>query len=49
MLAAASFLEESDILSEPIAGNLHLAYIAGWIFLVAGAIVLAVILREGKT
>ena len=49
MLAAASFLEGSDILSEPIAGNLHLAYIAGWTFLVAGAIVLAVILREGKT
>ena len=49
ILAAVSFLEESGILPESIAGNLHLVYIAGGTFLVAGVIVLVVILREGKT
>ena len=49
ILAAATFLEESSMFPDPLAGNLHLLHIAGGTFLVAGVIVLVVILREGKT
>ena len=48
ILAAASFLEESGLATAQLAGNLHLVYIAGWTFLVAGVIVLVVILREKR-
>lgn len=48
ILAAASFLGESGICTGNFSGNLHLVYIAGWTFLVAGVIVLVVILRDNR-
>ena len=43
ILAAASFLEKTGISAVRITESLHLVYIAGWSFLVAGMIVLVVI------
>lgn len=48
ILAAASFLEKTGIAVVRITENLHLVYIAGWTFLVAGMIVLVVILRGSR-
>ena len=48
ILAAASFLEKTGIAAVRITENLHLVYIAGWTFLVAGMIVLVVILRDSR-
>ena len=48
ILATASFLEGTGIATVRITGNLHLVYIAGWTFLVAGVIVLVVILRGSR-
>ena len=48
ILAAASFLEKTGIAAVRITENLHLVYIAGWAFLVAGMIVLVVILRDSR-
>ena len=48
ILAAASFLEGTGIGTARITGNLHLVYIAGWTFLVAGVIVLVEILRGSR-
>ncbi len=47
ILAAASFLEGGGLAENEVTGNLHLIYIAGGTFLVAGLIVLVVILRDG--
>ena len=49
ILAAASFLEESGFVTTQLIGNLHLVYIAGWTFLMAGVIVLVIILRDVRT
>ena len=46
--AAASFLEKAGIAVVHVTENLHLVYIAGWTFLVAGMIVLVVILRGSR-
>ena len=48
ILAAASFLEKAGIAVVHVTENLHLVYIAGWTFLVAGMIVLVVILRGSR-
>lgn len=48
ILAAASFLAKTGIAVVRITENLHLVYIAGWTFLVAGMIVLVVILRGSR-
>ena len=48
ILAAASFLEKAEIAVVHVTENLHLVYIAGWTFLVAGMIVLVVILRGSR-
>lgn len=48
ILAAASFLEKSGFATAQFSGNLHLVYIAGWTFLVAGVIVLVIILRGSR-
>ena len=48
ILAAASFLEKTGIAVVRITESLHLVYIAGWTFLVAGMIVLVVILRGSR-
>lgn len=48
ILAAASFLGKTGIAVVRITENLHLVYIAGWTFLVAGMIVLVVILRGSR-
>ena len=48
ILAAASFLEKTGISAVRITESLHLVYIAGWSFLVAGMIVLVVILRGSR-
>ena len=48
ILAAASFLEKTGISAVRITESLHLVYIAGWTFLVAGMIVLVVILRGSR-
>lgn len=48
ILAAASFLEGGGMAKSEVTGNLHLIYIAGGTFLVAGLIVLVVILRDGN-
>ena len=48
ILAAASFLEKTGIAAVRITEYLHLVYIAGWAFLVAGMIVLVVILRDSR-
>ena len=48
ILAAASFLEKAGIAVVHVTENLHLVYIAGWTFLVAGMIVLVVILRDSR-
>ena len=48
ILAAASFLEKTGIAAVRITESLHLVYIAGWTFLVAGMIVLVVILRGSR-
>ncbi len=48
ILAAAPFLEKAGIAVVHVTENLHLVYIAGWTFLVAGMIVLVVILRGSR-
>ena len=48
ILAAASFLEKAGIAVVHVTESLHLVYIAGWSFLVAGMIVLVVILRGSR-
>ena len=48
ILAAASFLEKTGISAVRITESLHLVYIAGWSFLVAGMIVLVEILRGSR-
>lgn len=48
ILAAASFLEKTGIAAVRITESLHLVYIVGWAFLVAGMIVLVVILRDSR-
>ena len=48
ILAAASFLEKAGIAVVHVTENLHLVYITGWTFLVAGMIVLVVILRGSR-
>ena len=48
ILAAASFLEKAGIAVVHVTENLHLVYIAGWTFLVAGMIVRVLILRGSR-
>lgn len=48
ILAAASFLEGGGLAKSEVTGTLHLIYIAGGTFLVAGLIVLVIILRDGS-